>query len=118
MKNGVALKSLGEKSCEIKGGDQEMAAMMLMLKKNFLALFLALTSLQPFSPRLFKATPFFHSLAVFVWIIINIRTLVYNTDYPIRLFKSSSVTYLPQITNVFAIQMSLPSPAKHFLCTS
>ena len=25
------LESLGEKSCEIKGGDQEMAAMMLML---------------------------------------------------------------------------------------
>ena len=32
MKNGAALKSLGEKSCEIKGGGQEMAAMMLMLK--------------------------------------------------------------------------------------
>jgi len=27
----VALKSLGEKSWEIKGGGQEMAAMMLML---------------------------------------------------------------------------------------
>ena len=32
-KNGVALKSLSEKSCEIKGGGQEMAAMMLMLIK-------------------------------------------------------------------------------------
>ena len=32
MKNDVALKILGEKSCEIKGGGQEMAAMMLMLK--------------------------------------------------------------------------------------
>ena len=31
VKNGVALKSLGEKSYEIKGGSQEMAAMMLML---------------------------------------------------------------------------------------
>ena len=31
VKNGAALKSLGE---EIKGGCQEMAAMMLMLKKN------------------------------------------------------------------------------------
>ena len=30
-KNGAALKSLGEKSCEIKGGSQEKAAMMLML---------------------------------------------------------------------------------------
>ena len=30
-KMGAALKSLGEKSCEIKGGGQEMAAMMLML---------------------------------------------------------------------------------------
>ena len=27
----VALKSLGEKSCKIKGGGQQMAAMMLML---------------------------------------------------------------------------------------
>ena len=33
VKNGVALKILGEKSCEIKGGGLEMAAMMLMLKK-------------------------------------------------------------------------------------
>ena len=33
VKNGAALKSLGEKTCEIKGGGQEMAAMMLMLKK-------------------------------------------------------------------------------------
>ena len=31
VKNGVALKSLGEKSCKTKGGGQEMAAMMLML---------------------------------------------------------------------------------------
>ena len=31
-KNGAALKCLGEKSCEINGGGQEMAAMMLLLK--------------------------------------------------------------------------------------
>ena len=31
MKKGVALKILGEKSCDIKGGGQQMAAMMLML---------------------------------------------------------------------------------------
>ena len=31
VKKGVALKSLGLKSCEIKGGDQQMAAIMLML---------------------------------------------------------------------------------------
>ena len=31
MKKGAALKSLGEKNCEIKGGDQQMAAMMLIL---------------------------------------------------------------------------------------
>ena len=31
VKKGVALKSLGKKSCEIKSGGQEMAAMMLML---------------------------------------------------------------------------------------
>ena len=35
VKKGAVLKSLGEKSCEIKGGSQEMAAMMLMLI-NFL----------------------------------------------------------------------------------
>ena len=29
VKKGVALKNLGEKSCEIKGGSQQMAAMML-----------------------------------------------------------------------------------------
>ena len=28
---GVALKSLGEKSCELKGSGQEMAAKMLMI---------------------------------------------------------------------------------------
>ena len=32
VKKWCGLKSLGEKSCEIKGGGQEMAAMMLMLK--------------------------------------------------------------------------------------
>ena len=32
-KKSAALKSLGEKSCEIKGGSQEMDVMMLMLKK-------------------------------------------------------------------------------------
>ena len=31
VKKGAALKSLGEKSCEIKGGGQQMAAMMLIL---------------------------------------------------------------------------------------
>ena len=31
VKNGAALKSLGEKICEIKGGGQEMVAMMLIL---------------------------------------------------------------------------------------
>ena len=81
MKNGVALKSLGEKCCEIKGGGQEMAAMMLMLINfNMCALLkfisiniIAAISWPPplishFSPGLFKAAPFFHSLAVFVWI--------------------------------------------------
>ena len=37
VKNGAALKSLGEKGCEIKGGGQEIAAMMLMLI-NFLTM--------------------------------------------------------------------------------
>ena len=31
VKKGVALKSLGENSCEIKGGSQQVAAMMLIL---------------------------------------------------------------------------------------
>ena len=76
-KNGAALKSLGEKSCEINGGGQEMAAMMLMLIKfnNGSINITAAISWPPplisllFSPRLFKAAPFFHSLAVFVWIM-------------------------------------------------
>ena len=84
MKNGAALKSLGEKSCEIKDGSQEMAAMMLILK-NFINgcvallkfiginIIAAISWLPPltsqlFSPRILKATPSFHSLAVFVWI--------------------------------------------------
>ena len=33
MKKGVASKSLGEESCEIKGGGQQMAAVMLILIK-------------------------------------------------------------------------------------
>ena len=33
MKNDVAIKSLDEKGCEIKGGSQQMAAIMLMLIK-------------------------------------------------------------------------------------
>ena len=61
-----------------------MAAMMLMLKKWLCALLkfisiniIAAISWPPplisqfFSPRLFKAAPFFHSLAVFVWIVIT-----------------------------------------------
>ena len=82
----MALKSLGEKSCEIKGGSQEMAAMMLMLKHfdngcgllKFISInIIAAISWPPplipqfFSPRLFKAAPFFHSLVVFVWIILH-----------------------------------------------
>ena len=36
VKKGAALKNLGEKSCEIKGGSQQMATVMLMLIKfNF-----------------------------------------------------------------------------------
>ena len=52
MKKGAILKSLGGKSCEIKGGGQQMAAMMITLIKfnNGCALqnLLVLTSLQPF----------------------------------------------------------------------
>ena len=80
----MALKCLGEKSCEIKGGGQEMAAMMLMLKILIMAvcivkfisinIFAAISWPPPlisqlFSPRHFKATPFFPSLAVFVRIV-------------------------------------------------
>ena len=40
MKKGVALKILGEKSCEIKGGGQQMSAVMLILTmRNFKAAF-------------------------------------------------------------------------------
>ena len=77
----MVLKSLGEKSCEIKGGGQEMSAMMLMLinfnnAQPLLKLFsIYITAaiswlppliLQLFSPRIFKTAPFFYSLAVFV----------------------------------------------------
>jgi len=58
----VALKSLGEKCWEIKGGGQ---AMML----NFISIDITAAILgcsQHFSPRLLKAVPLFHhSLAVF-----------------------------------------------------
>ena len=54
-KIGAALKSLGEKSCEIKGGGQQMAAMMLMLVNSMMAVhfknLLVLTALQPFVGR-------------------------------------------------------------------
>ena len=70
---------LGKKSCEIKGGSQEMAAMMSMLinfnKVQPLLKFIniniiaAISWLPPlisklFSSRLFKVAPFVHSLAV------------------------------------------------------
>ena len=85
MKKGAALKGLGEKSCEIKGGGQKMAAMMLMLKKFnngcVLLKFISINIIvaiswspplisQLFSPRFFKAAPRFHSLAVFIWILL------------------------------------------------
>ena len=50
---------------QIKGGSQEMAAMMFTATK-----WLPPLISQLFSPMAFKATPFFHSLAVFVWIYI------------------------------------------------
>ena len=71
MKNDAALKILGEKSCKIKGGGQELAAMMLMLINfnnacEFFSInIIAAISWPPplisqlFSPRLFKAAPFF-----------------------------------------------------------
>ena len=57
-----------------------MAAMVLMLKKVIMAVFISTNIIaviswppplisQLFSPRLFKVVPFFHNLAVFVWII-------------------------------------------------
>ena len=79
---GAALKSLGEKSCEIKGGSQQMAAMMLMLIKfnNGLVKFISINIIaaicwppplisQLFHPG-FLRPHFFHSLAVFVWSIL------------------------------------------------
>ena len=73
MKKGVALISLSEKSCEIEGGGQQMAAMMLMLI-NFingcaLLKFISINIIaaicwppplisQLFPTRLLKAAPF------------------------------------------------------------
>ena len=68
MKKGAVLKSLGEKSCEIKGGGQQMAAMMLILITllKFISINIIAAICWPpplisqlFSPRLFKAAPFF-----------------------------------------------------------
>ena len=63
---GAALKSLGEKSCVIKGGGQQMAAMVLMLTLHTSISINIITAIcwpsplisQLFSPRLFKAAPF------------------------------------------------------------
>jgi len=57
---------------EIKGGSQEMAAMMLMVihSTNYATVILALKSLQPpffitFHPGFLRPYHFFHSLTVF-----------------------------------------------------
>ena len=89
-KNSAALKSLGEKSCKIKGGGQEMAAMMLMLISfnNWCAL-LKLISIniiaaiswppslisQLFSPRLLRAALFFFTAWLFLSGYVSIQTL-------------------------------------------
>jgi len=46
----MALKSLGEKSCEIKGGSQEMAAMVFIISINIIATTIPLI-LQLFHPN-------------------------------------------------------------------
>jgi len=63
----LKLKGLGEKSCKIKGGSQEIAAIMFMWRINTIAAIFCLPPLilQLFSPKLFKAAPLFHSLTVF-----------------------------------------------------
>ena len=69
MKKGAALKSLCEKSCEIKGGDQQMAAMIL----NFISINIIAAICWPpplisqlFSHRFFKAAPFFTAWLFFL----------------------------------------------------
>ena len=106
MKKGAVLKSLGEKSCEIKGGGQQMAVIMLMLINfnngcallKFISINIIAANFWPpplisqffFSPRLFKAAAlFFHSLAVFVWII-----------YPKNV-------YIPQLHSLALLQLFL-----------
>ena len=57
-KKGAAFKSPGEKSCEIKGGGHEMAAMMLMVIHFNNAFF----------TQDFEGYTLLYSLAVFAWI--------------------------------------------------
>ena len=71
-----AAKSLSVKSCEIKGGGHEMAAMLLMIRNFNNAQRLLLIHIiaaiswppplisQPFHPGFLKAAPFLYSLAV------------------------------------------------------
>ena len=60
VKKGAALKNLGEISYEIKGGGQQMAAMLLAAIFDFITFF----------TQVFKGRTFFHSLAVFVRISV------------------------------------------------
>ena len=89
-KKGVAFENTGGKSCEIKDGGHEMAAMVLMIINfkciniiyyhNIIAAILWLPPLisQPFHQGFLKATPILYSLAVFAWIIIS---TVQQIDY-------------------------------------
>ena len=65
-------KTLGKKSCEIKGDSHEMAAMMLILYRfhNF------------FHPGFLKAAPFLYSLAVFAWISLLFVFQIYTQSQP------------------------------------
>ena len=65
VKTGVALKSLGKKCCEIKGGGQEMVTKIILNLKIFLAISWPPPLIsQLFHPG-FKGCTSFYSLAVF-----------------------------------------------------
>ena len=61
---------------------------------------------QLFSPRLFKAAPFFHSLAVFVWIII---TNTFRNTYMHRIQKIHATKSYKRLYNTLSWFFCLPA---------
>ena len=75
VKNGAALKILGEKCCEIKDGGQEIPTKTL---RNVYGHFLATTfDITTFSPRLLRVAQFFTA-----WLFLHGSHFLYDTKGP------------------------------------